>query len=191
MVQYFKHLLPTLTLFWGLFSTAVSFAAYFALPIVFGEEFAETTQPFWILFANSTLIFPLLAGYGSLSGSSSATYIPMLSAIFAGSVNICFNFLLIPKFGILGCAWATAIMYFVNSFTLAVLLRRHVKIPISWTFIAPFPAVCGAVSFTLTQNPWWSLAVCLSLSIFVTYFQNTSFQETLTFLKRYRTKLDK
>lgn len=57
MVQYFKHLLPTLTLFWGLFSTTVSFAAYFALPIIFGEEFVATTKPFLILFANSTLIF--------------------------------------------------------------------------------------------------------------------------------------
>lgn len=186
MMQYFKHMLPALTLSWGLFSTVVSFAGYFMLPIIFGEEFAQITQPFWILFTTSTLIFPLLGGYGSLSGSSSATYIPMISAILAGITNICFNFLLIPSFGMLGCAWASAIMYFVNSLTLAVLLRRRVKISISWTFIAPIPAVAGAFIFSLTKNPYWSLLLSTTTTIFIIYLERVSLKNTFVSLRKYK-----
>ena len=186
ITQYFKYMLPTLTLLWGLFSVIVAFAGYFILPMVFGEEFSETTQPFWILFTTSTLIFPLLAGYGSLSSANSVTYIPMISAIFAGFVNILFNFLLIPKFGLLGCAWATAIMFFVNSFSLAILLRKRTKIPVSWTFIAPIPAVVGAIIFSYTKNPYWATLICITATIFIIYMERESLQKTWVFLRKYK-----
>jgi O-antigen/teichoic acid export membrane protein len=186
MTQYFKDMLPTLTLSWGIFTMLSAFAGYFLLPLVFGEEFAKTIEPFWILFTTSTLIFPLLAGYGSLSGSSSATHIPMISAIFAGTTNVFFNFLLIPRFGMLGCAWASAAMYFVNSFTLALMLRSRVKIPISWTFFAPLPAIAGALVFSLTKNPFWSLLVSLAATAFIAYLEKESIFITLTFLKKYK-----
>ena len=186
MMQYFKDMLPTLTLFWGLFAASASFAGYFLLPLIFGEEFAETSRIFWILFTTSTLIFPLLAGYGSLSGSSSATYIPMISAILAGIANVCFNLILIPRFGMLGCAWASAIMYCVNSLSLAVLLQRHMKIPISWTFIAPIPAVAGAIVFSFTKNPYWSLLLSVATTFFIVYLKKTSIKNTFVFLKKYQ-----
>jgi O-antigen/teichoic acid export membrane protein len=186
MTQYFKYMLPAFTLCWGLFSTLVSFTGYFILPLVFGKEYAEATQPFWILFTTSTLIFPLLAGYGSLSNANSVTYIPMISAILAGFVNVYFNFLLIPKLGLVGCAWATAIMYFVNSFTLALLLRRNIKIPVSWTFIAPIPAVAGAFILSLTVNPYWSLLLCTTLTVFILYVKKESFEKTFMYLRNSR-----
>jgi O-antigen/teichoic acid export membrane protein len=186
MTQYFKDMMPTLTLSWGLFTSISAFAAYFLLPLVFGAEFTQTVEPFWILFTTSTLIFPLLCGYGALSGSASATYIPMISAIFAGVTNVCFNFLLIPRFGMLGCAWASAIMYFVNSLTLALMLKKRVKIPISWTFFAPVPAVACALVFSLTKNPYWSLLVALAASGFIIYLEKESIKNTLTFLKKYK-----
>lgn len=186
MTQYFKYMLPTFTLLWGLFAAIASFAGYFLLPLIFGEDFAATAHVFWILFTTSTLIFPLLAGYGSLAGSSSATYIPMISAILAGVANVCFNLILIPSYGILGCAWASAIMYLVNSLTLAVLLRKRVKIPISWTFIAPIPAVAGAGVFSMTLNPYWSVLLSTVLTLTMISLERTSIKNTLVFLKKYK-----
>ena len=186
MRQYFKQILPTLTLSWGLFAALCSFAAYFLMPLIFGAEFSATAQVFWILFTTSTLIFPHLGGYGALSGSTSATYIPMISAILAGIANVFFNFLLIPRFGMLGCAWASAIMYLVNSLTLALMLRKRLKIPISWTFAAPLPALACAIVFSATKNPYFSLAVSALGSVFVIYLQKTSLRATLEFLKKYR-----
>lgn len=184
--QYFSHLLPTLTLFWGLFSGISSFAAYFLLPVIFGEEFSATSEIFWILFTNSTLIFPLLAGYGALSNSSSATYIPMICAILAGLTNVGFNLLLIPTFGMLGCAWATAFMNLVYSLSLAILLRGKTGMPISWTFIAPIPAVACALVFSYTKSPFWALLPLAIITAFIFIAQLESFKITLTFLKRYK-----
>jgi len=184
--HYFKHTFPTLILFWGLFSTVAALIGYFLIPIVFGEEFAQSTRPLWILLATSVLSLPPLIGYGALSNATSTTYISMFGAAFAALANISFNFLLIPIFGAEGCAWATAIMYLTTTSVFVVLLRRVVEIPVSWLFLAIIPSVGGAISISLTGNPWFSLVVCLSLSILVIYLKNKSFRETLLFLKRFK-----
>ena len=185
-IQYFRHLLPALTLSWGFFSTVISFAGFFILPLIFGAEFTVTAQIFWILFTTSTLLFPLLGGYGALSGASLPTYFPMLGAIFAGTANILFNFLLIPRFGMPGCAWASAIMYFVSSLSIAVFLKIRVKIPLSWTFMAPVPAVAGAFIFSITNNSYWSLLLTATLTAIIFYAQRESFKNTLAFLRNYK-----
>ncbi|HSK71878.1 MAG TPA: oligosaccharide flippase family protein, partial [Pyrinomonadaceae bacterium] len=41
--RYFKHALPTFTLFWGLFCAILAFCSYYLLPLIFGIEFVETT----------------------------------------------------------------------------------------------------------------------------------------------------
>ena len=180
---YFNHILPTLILFWGLFCTIISFVGYFIIPVIFGADFINAIQPLWILLATSTLMFPLLAGYGALVSATSTTYIAMLGAIFAALSNICFNFLLIPRFGLYGCAWATSIMYLTISLTFGVLLRRAVKLPISWIFVAAIPSIAGALVLSLTGNPYLSLLITVVLTIFLIYLKRTSLRKTLVSLR--------
>jgi hypothetical protein len=77
-------------------------------------------------------------------------------------------------------------MFFVNSFSLAVLLRKRTKIPISWTFIAPIPAVVGAIVFSYTKNPYWATLICITATMFIIYMERESLQKTLVFLRTYK-----
>lgn len=186
--RYFKHTLPVMVLFWGALCTIACLCAYFLIPFIFGAEFTQSVLPLWILLTSSAIAVPVLAGYGSFSTASSTTYISLISAVFAGATNIAFNALLIPIWGTEGCAWATALTYFSSAMIHAMLLRKVLKLTVSWTFLAIVPSVGGAISFSLAGNPWEAVAICLTLSGFVLYVKRKSVFEAYNLLNslRYR-----
>ncbi|MBS1793001.1 MAG: polysaccharide biosynthesis C-terminal domain-containing protein [Acidobacteria bacterium] len=188
--NYFGSVLPGLTLLWGIGCAVLSFAGAVAIPLVFGAEFEAATLPLWILLAASIFAIPVMLGYASLSNATSATWVAMFSAIFSAAANIGANFLLIPKYGMAGCAWATLIAYFVSVTTFALLLRRSAKIPLGWTFPAALPSLAAAAFFTFRQTPWAALLICLIASFLVGYFFKTSLLKTISFLRNYRGKAD-
>jgi O-antigen/teichoic acid export membrane protein len=184
--QFFKHILPSLTLFWGLFCNLTAFLSYFLFPLVFKKEFVGAIPPFWILLSMSVLGLPVLIGYSALSHATSKTYISMIAALVSAAANFIFNLWLIPQYGMIGCAWATAMSYLASVVMFAALLKRENLMPISWLFQAILPALGGAVSFTLTNNPFWSLFVCLIITAFVFYTHYSSLQTTFGFVKNFR-----
>jgi len=58
------------------------------------------------------------------------SWIWMASALF----TLILNFLLIPKFGIMGAASATLIAYFISLVATAIYASRHLTFPIDWKF---------------------------------------------------------
>jgi O-antigen/teichoic acid export membrane protein len=178
--------LPSLTLFWGLFCNLTAFLSYFLFPLVFKKEFVGAIPPFWILLSMSVLGLPVLIGYSALSHATSKTYISMIAALVSAAANFIFNLWLIPQYGMIGCAWATAMSYLASVVMFAALLKRENLMPISWLFQAILPALGGAVSFTLTNNPFWSLFVCLIITAFVFYTHYSSLQTTFGFVKNFR-----
>jgi O-antigen/teichoic acid export membrane protein len=182
---YFKDILPGLTLFWGFSCACLSFLAYFAVPLIFGSEFSGAGKALWILFAGSTASFPVLVGYAALVHSTSNTTIALAVSLVIAVINIGFNFMLIPVFGIEGCAWATALAYLAGSVGYAALLKRRVKMNISWTFFAIAPVFCGALALTLTGNPYWSILSCFAASFIIVYLQKNSLFRTINFLKNF------
>lgn len=183
---YFKDILPSIILGWSFFCGFLAFAGYFFIPLVFGAEFSEAVAPFWILLAASTFSLPILTGYSALSNSISATYIPMFAAIFAAAANIVFNFLLIPKFGAEGCAWASVAMYLVSFSVFYILLRRTSRIPLSWMLAAMLPILGSAAAFSLTRNPFVSLLVCAMIGVLIIFLCRNSLREAFNFLKNLR-----
>ncbi len=185
--NYFRNILPALTLLWGMACAVLAFASYFAVPLVFGEEFSGAALPLWILLAASAAAIPIVLGYSALSNATSTTYISMTAAILSSAVNVAANFVLIPKYGISGSAWATLLAYVISLATFAALLRFAVKTPVSWAFFAVAPGIFGAAVFTLYGNPAAALGVCLSISFLVAYFFRDSVVRAVSFLRSFGT----
>ena len=57
--------------------------------------------------AASAIAGPALMGYTPVTTSTSKTYIQMIAISLASAVNVILDVLLIPRYGLLGCAWAT------------------------------------------------------------------------------------
>lgn len=179
---FFRDVLPSLTLAWGIFCTFIAFAGYFIIPLVFGREFNEAAMPFWILLVASSCGLPAFLGYSALSHATSNTYISMFAGIFAALANIVFNFLLIPTYGIKGCAWATAICYLVSTLVYGLLLKRLKKIVFSWTLTAMLPSIGGALCYSVTENAWWSLLVCIGIGLILILLKIRSIGEARKYI---------
>jgi O-antigen/teichoic acid export membrane protein len=179
---FFRDVLPSLTLAWGFFCTFIAFLGTFIIPVVLGAEFREVSIPFWILLVASSCGFPALLGYSAISHATSTTYVSMFAGIFAASANILFNFLLIPTYGIKGCAWATTACYLVSVLVYALFLKGLKKIVFSWTFTAMLPAVAGGVCYSVTENAWWSIFACGGIGLILILLQIQSIREAKKYL---------
>ncbi len=184
--RYFQHAFPSLTLVGGLACVLASFAAYFFIPLIFGAEFKESVLPLWILLTASVFALPGLIGYAALVHSSGQTYIATIAVIFSAGTNIISNFILIPKYGMAGCAWATVLTFFISVLTFAILLRRNIKIPLSWVFIAMLPSFLSAAVFSYFRNPWTALIVCITSTMIIIFLKKDSIRESFSTIKNVR-----
>ena len=57
--DYFRNILPGLTLCWGLGMSGLGFCGYFLIPLVFGAEFGAAALPLWILATASVVAIPV------------------------------------------------------------------------------------------------------------------------------------
>ncbi len=184
--RFFHDLLPSCVLLGGVACTLIAFSCWVLIPLVFGLEFAESTSTLWILLVASTTALPVLFGYSALAQAKSATFILMIASVFAALGNITFDFLLIPSFGLSGCAWATVASCFIGSFTYSLLLKARFKIPLSWVYLAMFPSVVAGVSLTLTESVRWALLVCFLSAFLITFFQRSSIRTAIELSKNFR-----
>jgi len=83
---------------------AILVAPYFF--ILFGDKFIMSVDPFRTL-ALGTIIFSLVILENTYMDALGRTDLQFISGIPATGINIFLNFILIPKFGIMGAAYAT------------------------------------------------------------------------------------
>jgi Na+-driven multidrug efflux pump len=60
-------------------------------------------------------------------------------------VNVVLDAVLIPRFGLLGCAWATAAAYGTGTVVAVVLTRKLASVRIRWYLLPALPPLVSAV----------------------------------------------
>tara|TARA_Y100000590_G_scaffold49399_1_gene52267 strand:- start:3751 stop:5169 length:1419 start_codon:yes stop_codon:yes gene_type:complete len=86
-------------------------------------------------------------------------WIPIFRAIGA-TVNILLNILLIPKYGVIGSAWATVFSFMFMS--LSVFIRCHKIYPVTYNWSAwIYPLIFMGVVFIISDHIWVRLALTL------------------------------
>jgi len=101
------------------------FLSRWIIVFLYSGEFLESVNPFRILLLGTLFI----SGWVILTNDISARGKPMLTTCiigFSALVNILLSMALIPKFGIIGAAWATTISYFVM-FLLTIVIYSRVS----------------------------------------------------------------
>jgi O-antigen/teichoic acid export membrane protein len=167
--SYFQNILPALVFGLGFLCVVIATIGYYLLPLIFGEKFGQIGVLLWVLIASSAVSVPVLTGFLPLSNSTSTTYIQMIAAATAATANIVCNFLLIPRFGLIGCAWATVISFAVSMLTYAALMSRKFTLPCFTTILATLPAILGAACFSWSGNVILSnlIVFCSGLVFFI------------------------
>jgi O-antigen/teichoic acid export membrane protein len=122
---------------------------------VLGGEALTILTPYSPEFRAAAPVIPVVACAYLLHGvflltsvgigvSKRARYYPMITAVVA-VVNVGANFLLIPRFGLMGAAWATLASYAVMAALGAVISQRLYAIPFERGRLAVFAVGAGAV----------------------------------------------
>jgi O-antigen/teichoic acid export membrane protein len=184
--RFMKEVMPLLTLLWTVTCVLVAAAGWYLLPLVFGTKFAESEPLMWPLMAATTMAGPLLMGYYPVATSTSKTYITMFGVTLGSSANLLLNFLLIPRFGLLGCAWATTASYGINAIVVFLLVHRRILPGYTWTLQAMLPIVLGAVYASITGQNLGALALSLILASLIALAHRKSIAVGVKTLRDYR-----
>ena len=184
--RFMKEILPLLTLLWTLACALMAAAGWYFLPIVFGTRFSETGPLLWPLMAATTLAGPLLMGYYPVATTTSSTYITMIGVTLGSLANLVLNFLLIPRFGLLGCAWATTAAYGINVIVVFFLVHRRILPGYTWTLQAMLPILLGALYASMSGKNMGALGLSLMVAALIALAHRQSIAVGVNTLRDYR-----
>jgi O-antigen/teichoic acid export membrane protein len=185
-LRFMQEVLPLLTLLWTLACALMAAAGWYLLPLVFGAKFAESGPLIWPLMAASTLAGPLLMGYFPIATSTSKTYITMIGVTLGSLTNLVLNFLLIPRFGLLGCAWATTAAYGINVLVVFLLVHQRILPGYTWSLQAMLPIVLGALYASISGQNLGALALSLIVASLIALAHRKSIAVGVKTLRDYR-----
>jgi O-antigen/teichoic acid export membrane protein len=164
-LYYLQNILPFLTLLWSMICTVVAVVGTYLIPMVFGSGYEEAADLLWPLMGTAALAGPILLGYGAFSNASSATYMGAVTAIFAAITNLSLNIILIPSYGLMGCAWATVGAYGMGLLVMNFLITRRMPSVGRLSLVATLPTLTGAAVATWRHENFSPLI--LSLMVFL------------------------
>lgn len=174
LAVYARDILPVLSLGWAAAGAIITAGLVFVLPLVFGVQFAEAAPLIWPLMAACVIVGPMSMGYGPLLNAKSATTALAAGALAGAGTNVLLNFVLIPRWGLLGCAWATVGAYLSNLLVAAYLLWRVSGLSGGRALEAVLPALFGAAFAGLTNNSGMAFLLTLSIILGLGVLHRTS-----------------
>jgi O-antigen/teichoic acid export membrane protein len=136
--------LPLISLVWTALCALACAVAGALVPLVFGADYAIASALVWPLMAAGVVASPALIAYYPYLKAVSATGAITLGACVGAVVNAGLDVLLIPAFGLLGCAWATAAAYGAAALAVAYAIERRVPVATHRTLETAVPMVVGA-----------------------------------------------
>lgn len=160
--RYLRDVLPLLCLLWSVACACAAFAGGWLVPLIFGPEFGGVGGILWPLMAAAALAGPWSMGFVPTFSARSATYVGTVAGIVASVANLGLNFLLVPRFGLLGCAWATTIAYGGMMLTAACFVYRWAPSSRAWTLPAAAPTLAGAAWAAWRGEGWTAFLVAMA-----------------------------
>lgn len=159
--SFFRQVLPLLILAWSTACVLIAALGGYLMPFIFGDSFREASPLLWPLMAASALAGAWLMGYAPISNAQSASYVTTAVGVAAALTNVALNFFLIPRWGLVGCAWATAAAYGAMSLVGACLVHCRVACHPVGTLTATLPALLSGLYATWRGDVGGALVIAL------------------------------
>ncbi len=163
--RFFLSVLPTLTLALSALAAVATTAGSLLLDVFFPDAFRDGRRLLWPLMGAAVLAAPVTIAFGPAANARSRTSLAAVSAAVAAVTNALLNLVLIPTFGLLGCAWATTAA-FGACLVAFLLLAPRLSAPRSWTVYATLPMLAGAV-MGAGGKEWGALALTLTTAVVI------------------------
>ena len=122
--------------------------------VLIGEELRTAAASVTPWIALSALLFGLTAYYfGQAFTLGKKTRRLLLAMAIPAGLNVILNLILVPRFGLMGAAWATAASFGLGMFATMLIGRRVVALPIPWESLARCVVATGIMALVVSRLP--------------------------------------
>ena len=173
---FLKDVLPTVMVLFSIGSTILAVGMYFILPIVFGEQVTGVVGVLFVLILAGVVAAPVMMGFFPLSLSKDSTAIQLIPATLSCLALILANFVLVPRFGLMGSAWAMVIAYAVILVTFSWLMHRGQGLGPSKTLIVAAAGVAGSLALTFGASVIIAALVVYGCLLFIVLLDPYTYQ---------------
>ncbi len=177
--DYLVKKLPVIILILGICFASLIFVITLLVPYFFNQKFENINKLLWILFAANVFSAILSLGYLPISFAKKYSDIGFYVALVAALTNVSLDFILIPRFGLIGCAYATLASSFVFCLVFIGLIHRRINLRLTWIWQTPLPFLTGVLSISFFNSNLLCLIIISCMSSCILYFYKDSLFSTL------------
>lgn len=181
--RYLKEVCPLMVLGWSLGCILSAAICSHLLPLVFGPSYQDVSRLMWPMMATAAMTGPVLLGFGAVANAWLATYISFIATATQGVINVVLNIVLIPHFGLIGCAWASTIACCVCLIVWAYFISKRVPAAGFYSMIATLPVVIGAITSFWQQSQLVIAFIAIVTFALVFYWRQQSLLSGLQALR--------
>ena len=122
--------------------------------VLIGEELRTAAASVTPWIALSALLFGLTAYYfGQAFTLGKKTKRLLVAMAVPAGMNVVLNLILVPRFGVMGAAWATAASFGLGMITTMLIGRRVMALPIPWESLARCGVATGIMALAVSRLP--------------------------------------
>lgn len=184
--KYLEEVLPWLMLIWGAFIPFFAIFTGFLIPVLFGSQFSGLNIVIWVFMMGTTFTIASIIGYSPFATAASAVYISFPLALTTAATNLVGDFILIPKWGLVGSAWATSFSSIVAMLSIVFLIQRKFHFKTSFLFQSVAPTSIGLTSYLILNSLIVSSFITLGFSLLFLLLKIKTLKQSFAFLPRIR-----
>ncbi|MBA3048300.1 polysaccharide biosynthesis C-terminal domain-containing protein, partial [Brevundimonas sp.] len=122
--------------------------------VLIGEELRAAAASVTPWIALSALLFGLTAYYfGQAFTLGKKTRLLLIAMAIPAGLNVVLNLVLVPRFGLMGAAWATAASFGLGMIATLLMGRRVMPLPIPWESLARCGVATGLMALAVSRLP--------------------------------------
>lgn len=122
--------------------------------VLIGEELRTAAASVTPWIALSALLFGLTAYYfGQAFTLGKKTKRLLIAMAIPAGLNVALNLILVPRFGLMGAAWATAASFGVGMVSTWLIGRRVMALPIPWESLARCGVATAVMALAVSRLP--------------------------------------
>lgn len=122
--------------------------------VLIGEELRSAAASITPWIALSALLYGLTAYYfGQAFTLGKKTKLLLAAMAIPAGMNVVLNLILVPRFGLMGAAWATAASFGLGLLATQMIGRRVMALPIPWDSVVRCSVASGAMALVVARLP--------------------------------------
>ena len=122
--------------------------------VLIGEELRVAAASITPWIALSALLYGLTAYYfGQAFTLGKKTKLLLVAMAIPAGLNVVLNLILVPRYGLMGAAWATAASFALGLLATQVIGRRVLPLPIPWDSLIRCGVATGAMALVVARLP--------------------------------------